>query len=66
LRYTGARSRTGELIQNFYFLDVSRDELAARLIERNKALPPDTFHMEPSQLDVWIGHFERPTADELE
>ena len=33
-----------------YFLDVSRDELLRRLRERNKNLPPNTFHVKESDL----------------
>lgn len=47
------------------YLDVPRDELLRRIAARNAALPPDTFHIEDSQLDEWIALFEPPTADEL-
>lgn len=49
----------------FYFLDVPRDELMRRLKERNKNLPPHTFHIKESDLDEWIKHFEAPTPEEL-
>lgn len=49
-----------------YFLDVSRDELLRRLRERNKNLPPNTFHVKESDLDEWIKHFEAPIPEELE
>lgn len=48
------------------FLDVPRDELWARITARNEALPPDTFHIDESELDDWWSIFEPPTADELE
>ena len=48
-----------------HFLDVSREELHRRLTERNANLPPDTFHVEPSDLDKWMTWFETPTAEEL-
>jgi predicted kinase len=48
------------------FLDSTRDELARRLAQRNKALPPETFHVDEAQLDEWMHWFEPPTADELE
>jgi len=49
-----------------YFLDVPRDELLRRLKRRNERLPPDTFHVQESDLDRWISQFEAPTAEELE
>jgi predicted kinase len=47
------------------FLDVPRDELIRRLDIRNAALPPDTFHVTAAEIDLWLGVFEAPTADEL-
>ena len=47
------------------FLDVSRDELAARLARRNASLPHGSFHVDVTDLDVWMDMFERPTPDEL-
>ena len=49
-----------------YFLDVTRDELAARLRRRNAALPPSTFRIEVADLDAWMDLFEPPAPDELE
>lgn len=62
------RSRAAALgaDSKLYFLDASRDDLAARLAARNAALPPDTFQVDEAQLDIWIARFERPTPDELE
>jgi len=48
------------------FLDVSHEELSARLAARNANLPPGTFTVTQAQLDLWTGWFERPTSDELE
>jgi predicted kinase len=48
------------------YLDVPRDELVRRLTVRNAALPPDTFRVEISDLDLWSGLLEVPTPDELE
>ena len=48
-----------------YFLDVLRDELLRRLELRNAALPPDTFHVDFAQFDLWLNGFESPTPDEL-
>jgi predicted kinase len=49
-----------------HYLDVSLDELWARLSERNANLPPGTFHVTREQLDLFDSWFERPTAEELE
>lgn len=48
------------------YLDVSRDELWARLSKRNANLPPETFAVREEQLDLWLSWFQPPTADELE
>ncbi len=48
-----------------HFLDVPREELHRRLSARNANLPPDTVPIHPSNLDVWLAMFERPTDDEL-
>ena len=48
----------------FYFLDVPHDELMRRLRERNKNLPPHTFHIKESDLEEWMTKFEPPTPDE--
>jgi len=47
-----------------HFLDVPRDELWARLSSRN-APPPGTFRVQKHELDLWLSHFEAPTAVEL-
>ena len=62
------RARAAELGADtkLHFLDVPRDELAARLARRNAALPSDTFHVNESDLDEWIQLFERPTPEELQ
>ena len=48
------------------YLNVSREELWKRLSERNASLPPDTFHVDEAQLDLWSSWFQPPTADELD
>lgn len=48
------------------YLNVSREELWKRLSERNASLPPDTFHVDEKQLDLWSSWFQPPTADELD
>jgi predicted kinase len=47
------------------YLNVSRDELWARLSKRNAGLPPGTFIVREDQLDLWLSWFEPPTADEF-
>ncbi len=49
-----------------HFLDVSLEALSKRLTLRNAALPSDTFHIEPTDLEAWSVLFEPPAADELE
>jgi predicted kinase len=49
-----------------HFLDVPREELHRRLAARNAALPEQTVHVAPADLDGWITLFEPPTRDELE
>ena len=48
------------------YLEVDRNELWARLSNRNAALPPGTFVVTKAQLDLWWSWFQPPTADELE
>jgi predicted kinase len=48
-----------------HYLEVSLEDLTARIVARNAALPPDTFHVEPADLALWWTWFEPPTADEL-
>jgi len=61
------RKRANELgaQAKLYFLDASRDTLWQRIQKRNESLPPHTFPIQESDLDTWIGSFERPTPDEL-
>ena len=47
------------------YLDVSRDELWARLMRRNADLPPGTFPVTLEQLDLWSSWFEVPASDEF-
>lgn len=47
------------------YLDVTRDELWARLAKRNADLPPGSFAVTQEQLDLWWSWFEPPTADEI-
>lgn len=47
------------------FLEVSREELWARLSRRNAALPPGTFVVTEEQLNLWWSWFEPPTPEEL-
>lgn len=47
------------------FLDVSRNDLWTRFANRDANLPPDAYHIDEAQLDLWSSRFERPTSDEL-
>jgi predicted kinase len=47
------------------YLEVSRDELWARLSRRNAALPPGTFPVSEAQLDLWWSWFQPPAPDEF-
>lgn len=48
------------------YLAAPRDELVRRLTVRNASLPPHTFVVNEAHLDLCIGWFEPPTADELD
>ena len=48
------------------FLDVSLNELWARISYRNAHLPPAPAHIEKASLDLWWTWFERPAAEEFE
>lgn len=48
------------------YLEVDRNELWARLSNRNAVLPPGTFVVTEAQLDLWWSWFQPPTANELE
>jgi predicted kinase len=54
----GARSRVHALV-------VPKEELWARLEQRNADLLPHTFHITRDQLDAWWALFEQPDDDEL-
>jgi len=47
------------------YLEVSRDELWARLSKRNANLGPGTFPVSEAQLDLWWSWFQVPEADEF-
>jgi len=63
-RYRTQAEAIGAHVQIKY-LDVSRDELWARLSRRNADLPPGTFAVTREQLELWWTWFEPPTVDEL-
>lgn len=52
--------------RKLYYLDVSREELLRRLEERNKNLPPNTFHITESWLEDAFQNFEVPDASEAD
>jgi predicted kinase len=43
-----------------HFLDAPLSELKRRVRMRNAALPPDTFVVDPDDLDLWATWLERP------
>ena len=49
-----------------HFLDVSREELWARLSKRNADPPSGTFAVAEEELDLWLSWFEPPARSELE
>jgi predicted kinase len=49
-----------------HYLAAEREELWARLEQRNAALPPGTFAVSRAELDLWWSWFEPPTPDEFE
>src|SRR5687767_930563 len=63
--YRARAARIGVHVELRY-LDVTREELWRRIATRNANLPPDTFHIDQSELDHWWNIFEPPTADELQ
>ena len=46
-------------------VDAPLDVLQERLAERNRNLPPGTFHVSAAELKEFDGLFERPTAEEM-
>jgi|SRR6266404_3787152 len=60
-----ARAAAVGVAIKLHYLDVPRDELLRRLAERNATLPPDTFRVNETQLDLWSTWFEPPAPDEL-
>lgn len=63
-RYRAKAEAIGAQVE-LHYLDVSRDDLWARLSKRNANLPQGTFVVSEDQLDLWASWFEVPTADEL-
>lgn len=62
------RARASELgaDSELIFLDVPLDVLVERVVTRNMALPPGSFHVDPEDLTKWASAFEAPTPDELD
>ncbi len=46
-----------------YVLEVEREELWARLSQRNAALPPETFRVTRERLEAWFDLFEPPESE---
>ncbi|MDJ0953204.1 MAG: AAA family ATPase [Acidimicrobiia bacterium] len=57
-RELGARVET-------VFLDAPLETLQERVAERNRNLPPGTFHISAEEMAEWAAVFEPPTPDEL-
>ena len=47
------------------YLDVPLDELVARIMARNLALPPDTYPVAEAEVREWATWFQAPTPDEF-
>ena len=64
---TTARTRARELgaTAQIHFLDAPLETLQERLAERNRDLPPGTFHISAEELDTWAAEFETPSDDEM-
>ena len=62
------RARTAQLGVRFElrFLEVPLEELWRRISARNAHLPPDTFRIDLTELELWWSTFEPPTSDELD
>jgi predicted kinase len=58
------RTRAAELgaDSKLVFLDVSRDELARRIAQRNASVPSGFFVTDEADLDCWVALFESPHA----
>jgi len=61
-----ARASARGVTTRTLYLEAPRDELIRRLAVRNASLPPNTFAVNEAHLDLCIGWFEPPTADELD
>ena len=64
LRYRQEAEALGATVE-LHYLDVDLDELWQRLSKRNDNLPPGTFAITRTDLDLWASWFEPPTADEF-
>jgi predicted kinase len=49
-----------------HYLDISRDELRRRIKQRNEAIPPGSFFVDPVEIDTWLTWFTPPDGQELE
>lgn len=63
-RYRRRGRELGANVQTI-FLDAPIETLHRRVAQRNRDLPPATFHIEARELDEWVTLFEPPTRDEL-
>ncbi len=63
-RYRQRAHALGARVQ-LEFVDAPLEELQYRVAERNKSLPPGTFHISANEMEEFAALFERPAADEL-
>lgn len=47
------------------FVDAPLETLHERIAQRNRDLPPGTFHVSAEELDEWAANFEPPAPEEL-
>ena len=47
-----------------HFVNTGKDTIASRLKNRNQALPPENFEINPSMLEQFLYWFELPSANE--
>ena len=51
---------------HLYLMETSRDLIIERVIRRNLEQVRGTFHIEPHEIDEWLGWFETPIQAEMD
>ena len=61
------KQRAKDLNLNFkmHYMDVPKDELFARLEQRNRQSDDETWYIPSEYLEQWYNQFEPPTPEEL-